>query len=256
MPCKWHPLTAIENALKDGFTYDAEAVVLPVKCSGLVKVSYLLKLFAKGMRGVLVLGCDEGDCRYYNGSARCAKIVEETQEILDLAGIAPKRLQFHLVAESGGREAKRVLKAFLKQFGRVGAAAARGNGGGKRKQARQDKRAKAKKPKKVKKAKSKAAARQSKKMKTASKPKVTGKTKKSRKPKATGSTKKPKAVGGRRPAKKAKPAGRKRAATGKRTAGKRVKRGPAAATGKRKPKSAGGRKQTGGTRTVRSRKGK
>jgi coenzyme F420-reducing hydrogenase delta subunit len=119
VPCKWHPLTAMENAMKGGFTYEADAVVMPVMCTGLVKVSYLLKLFAKGVRGVLVLGCDEGDCRYYNGSARCAEIVRETREILDLAGIAPDRLQFHLIAESGGSEVKRVLRAFLKQFGKV-----------------------------------------------------------------------------------------------------------------------------------------
>jgi coenzyme F420-reducing hydrogenase delta subunit len=131
VPCKWHPLTAMENAVKDGFTYDAEAVVLPVKCTGLVKVSYLLKLFAKGVRGVLVLGCDEGDCRYYNGSARCAEIVDETREILDLAGVARDRLQFHMIAESGGREVKRVLKGFFKQLGKVSPARAKRNGSGK-----------------------------------------------------------------------------------------------------------------------------
>ena len=129
MPCKWHPLTAMENAAKDGFTYDADAVVLPVKCTGLVKVSYLLKLFAKGVRGVLVLGCDEGDCRYYNGSARCAEIVDETREILDLAGVTRDRLQFHMIAESGGSQVKRVLKGFLKEIGKVTAARAKGNGG-------------------------------------------------------------------------------------------------------------------------------
>jgi coenzyme F420-reducing hydrogenase delta subunit len=125
VPCKWHPLTAMENAVKDGLTYDADAVVLPVKCTGLIKVSYLLKLFAKGMRGVLVLGCDEGDCRYYNGSARCAEIVDEAREILDLAGVKPDRLQFHMIAESGGSQAKRVLKGFLKQIGKGMAARTR-----------------------------------------------------------------------------------------------------------------------------------
>ena len=119
----------MENAAKDGFTYDADAVVLPVKCTGLVKVSYLLKLFAKGVRGVLVLGCDEGDCRYYNGSARCAEIVNETREILDLAGVTRDRLQFHMIAESGGSQVKRVLKGFLKEIGKVTAARAKGNGG-------------------------------------------------------------------------------------------------------------------------------
>jgi coenzyme F420-reducing hydrogenase delta subunit len=201
VPCKWHPLTAIENALKDGFRYDAETVVLPVTCTGLVKVSYLLKLFAKGMRGVLVLGCDEGDCRYYNGSARCARIVEETREILDLAGIAPDRLQFHAIAESGGREAKRVLKGFLKQFGKVAAKASGGNGGGKRKAVRSGKRVRPKKAEKAagaKKVKSKAATGESKSKKTARKPTVTRKAKKSRNTKRTTKKKSARTSGKRR----------------------------------------------------------
>jgi coenzyme F420-reducing hydrogenase delta subunit len=106
----------MENAAKDGFTCDADVTVIPVKCTGLVKVSFLLKLFAKGFKGVLVLGCEEGDCHYYNGSTRCGEIVKETQEILEIAGIPSKRLGFHLISESGGKEYKRVLGSFLKQF--------------------------------------------------------------------------------------------------------------------------------------------
>jgi coenzyme F420-reducing hydrogenase delta subunit len=109
-------MTAMENAAKDGFTYDANATIIPVKCTGLVKVSFLLKLFAKRIDGVLVLGCKEGDCHYYNGSKRCGEIVEEARKILELAGIPGKRLGFHLISESQGKEYKRVLKDFLKQF--------------------------------------------------------------------------------------------------------------------------------------------
>jgi coenzyme F420-reducing hydrogenase delta subunit len=211
----------MENAVKDGFTYDAEAVVLPVKCTGLVKVSYLLKLFAKGMQGVLVLGCDEGDCRYYNGSARCAEIVDETREILDLAGITRDRLQFHLIAESGGGEVKRVLKTFLKQFGVMTRKAAKGDGRGKRVKA------KAAKPK------AKPAREIGKKPKRAAKP---SKKRTTGKPKAKPSRSKPAG----KASKKSKP---KRA----------VKKSRKTADSKR---SAGTRKTTGGTRTVKARKGK
>lgn len=116
VPCKWHPLTAMENAAKDGFTYDYEATVMPVKCTGLVKVSFLLKLFARGFEGVLVLGCQEGDCHYFNGSTRCGQIVEETQEILEIAGVTKTRLGFNLIADSQGKDYRRVLGAFLRQF--------------------------------------------------------------------------------------------------------------------------------------------
>ena len=119
IPCKWHPLTAMENAARDGFTYDADAVVMPVKCAGLIKVSYLLKLFAGGVEGVLVLGCQEEDCRYFNGSKRCGEIVGETREILSLAGIPGKRLGFHLVSETRGKQLKKIVNDFLKQFRKV-----------------------------------------------------------------------------------------------------------------------------------------
>jgi F420-non-reducing hydrogenase iron-sulfur subunit len=115
--CSWHPMTALENATRDGFSLDPGTTVMQVKCTGLVKVSFLLKLFAKGVEGVLVLGCHEGDCHYYNGSERCAKIVEETREILGLAGIPGKRLGFSLIAESQGKEFKRAVTGFAKQFG-------------------------------------------------------------------------------------------------------------------------------------------
>jgi F420-non-reducing hydrogenase iron-sulfur subunit len=116
IPCKWHPLTAMENAAKDGFTCDADVTVIPVKCTGLVKVSFLLKLFAKGFGGVLVLGCEEGDCHYYNGSERCGEIVRETQEILEISGIPKRYLGFHLISDTQGKEYTRVLGNFLKQF--------------------------------------------------------------------------------------------------------------------------------------------
>ena len=116
VPCKWHPLTAMENAARDGYCHDADTVVMSVKCTGLVKVSYLLKLFAKGFEGVLVLGCPEGDCHYYNGSQRCGEIIEETREILEIAGVPGRRLGFHLISESRGKEFRRVLDGFIRQL--------------------------------------------------------------------------------------------------------------------------------------------
>jgi coenzyme F420-reducing hydrogenase delta subunit len=108
----------MENAGKDGFRLAAGTTVMPVKCTGLVKVSFLLKMFAKGIDGVLVLGCLEEDCRYFNGSKRCAEIIEETREILELAGVDSGRLGFHLISESQGKEFKRVFTNYMKQFKR------------------------------------------------------------------------------------------------------------------------------------------
>jgi quinone-modifying oxidoreductase subunit QmoB len=116
VPCQWHPQTAMENAARDGYTYDADAVVMPVKCTGLVKVSFLLKLFARKLDGVLVLGCRNEDCRYRNGSERCAEIVGQTREILELSGIDPEKLEFDQVSEAQGGAFRKVLDKFVKRL--------------------------------------------------------------------------------------------------------------------------------------------
>jgi coenzyme F420-reducing hydrogenase delta subunit len=110
----------MENAARDGFSYSPDIDLVPVKCSGVVTVAFLLKLFAKGMDGVLVLGCAEGDCHYYNGGERCKAIVEETGEILEISGIPKGRLGFYQVANSTSKEFEAALKDFLKQMKKAG----------------------------------------------------------------------------------------------------------------------------------------
>jgi F420-non-reducing hydrogenase iron-sulfur subunit len=114
--CSWHPLTAMENAAKDGLVYAPDITIVPAKCTGVVTVAFLLRLFAKGVEGVLVLGCADGDCHYYNGGERCKAIVEETREILEISGIPKERLGFYQVADSTSEEFDKVLAAYLKQF--------------------------------------------------------------------------------------------------------------------------------------------
>jgi quinone-modifying oxidoreductase subunit QmoB len=106
----------MENAAKDGLSYGPDISLLPAKCTGVVTVAFLLKLFAKGLQGVLVLGCAAADCHYYNGGERCKAIVEETREILELSGIPKERLGFYQVANSRSEEFDKAMKSYLKQF--------------------------------------------------------------------------------------------------------------------------------------------
>jgi F420-non-reducing hydrogenase iron-sulfur subunit len=117
--CSWHPLESIENAAREGFTYGPDILVLPVRCTGAVTIANILRLFAKELQGVLVLGCVEGDCHYFNGSERCGEIVEETREILEWSGIARERLAFTLVSGSEGKNFMDALGGFEKQLKKI-----------------------------------------------------------------------------------------------------------------------------------------
>ncbi len=117
--CKWHPMTAIENAARDGLEIDEDITILPVSCTGVVTTSMVLKLFARGMDGVLVLGCSEGECHYFGGSDRCAQIIEETRQILECAGIDGKRLGFWLISEVEGKGFTRLFSNYARELKKV-----------------------------------------------------------------------------------------------------------------------------------------
>ena len=116
LACKWHPLESMENAVTDGFTYDPGIVVLPVRCTGGITMASILKLFAKELEGVLILGCSEGDCHYFNGSQRCGEIVRDAREILEWSGIAPERLGFVLMSGSEGSNFVDALETYKKDL--------------------------------------------------------------------------------------------------------------------------------------------
>jgi len=116
LACKWHPLESMENAVTDGLTYDPGIVVLPVRCTGGITMASILKLFARELEGVLILGCSEGDCHYFNGSERCGEIVREAREILEWSGIAPERLGFALMSGSEGINFVNALEAYKKDL--------------------------------------------------------------------------------------------------------------------------------------------
>jgi F420-non-reducing hydrogenase iron-sulfur subunit len=117
--CNWHPLESIENAAREGFTYGPDILVLPVRCTGAVTVANILRLFAKELEGVLILGCVEGDCHYFNGSERCGEIVNDTREILEWSGVAPERLGFTLISGSEGKNFMDALGAYEKDLKRA-----------------------------------------------------------------------------------------------------------------------------------------
>lgn len=119
MACKWHPLESMENAVADGYALESGIVVLPVRCTGGITMASILKLFAKELEGVLILGCSEGDCHYFNGSERCREIVNEAREILGWSGITPGRLGFALMSGSEGKNFVDAIDAFVKDLKRA-----------------------------------------------------------------------------------------------------------------------------------------
>jgi F420-non-reducing hydrogenase iron-sulfur subunit len=110
--CSWHPLAAADNAGADGRSYGTGTSLVPVDCAGVVSGAAVVKAFANGVDGVLIAACGRGDCHYSNGNESCERVVEETREILRLAGIEPVRLRLDLSSDVDGGRFVELLEEF------------------------------------------------------------------------------------------------------------------------------------------------
>jgi coenzyme F420-reducing hydrogenase delta subunit len=85
-------------------SYPANVKLMRVPCTGRVDDVHLLKAFERGMDGVYVAGCLEGECHFLRGNLRAKKRVGHVRRILAALGINPERLQmYNLSAAMGGR---------------------------------------------------------------------------------------------------------------------------------------------------------
>jgi coenzyme F420-reducing hydrogenase delta subunit len=69
-----------------------------------VSAAAIIRAFSSGVDGVLITACGRGDCHYSNGNESCEKVVEETRDLMRLAGVVPQRLRLDLSSDvDGGR---------------------------------------------------------------------------------------------------------------------------------------------------------
>jgi len=97
--------------------------VIRVMCSGRVDERMLMKAFVSGADGVLVFGCNPGDCHYQTGNLETKKKIMGLQPFLDAVGIGQERLRLEwisVMSESQMLEVAETVSVFantIKQLG-------------------------------------------------------------------------------------------------------------------------------------------
>ena len=86
-----------------------------VACAGRLQPEHLLKAFEAGADAVAVVGCDEGNCHFLEGSCRATRRCEYVGDLLDQIGLGRGRLMlFHLPGSA--REDMAVGEPAIKGF--------------------------------------------------------------------------------------------------------------------------------------------
>lgn len=118
--CTYCTYTAADMAGSMRLQYDPNVRVVKLLCTGRVDVIHLLDAFRAGWDGVMVSGCEIGDCHFLEGNLRAKERVEWTKKLIEEVGLEPERLEmFHIGASDAPKwaEAVNMMTEKIRQLG-------------------------------------------------------------------------------------------------------------------------------------------
>jgi F420-non-reducing hydrogenase iron-sulfur subunit len=108
--CNWCSYAGADLAGTSRIQYPANIKVIRVMCSGRVNPLYVVNALQQGADGVLISGCHPGDCHYMEGNFYARRRLKLLKELLEFAGVDPRRFNMSWVSASEGHKWKEVVE--------------------------------------------------------------------------------------------------------------------------------------------------
>jgi len=118
--CNWCSYAGADLAGISRKRYAPNVRIVRVMCSGRVEPVFILKAFAKGADGVLVLGCHPGDCHYAEGNYKALRRIPMLKKLLSQMGIEDERLRMEWVSASEGDRFAAIVDEMTEQVRKLG----------------------------------------------------------------------------------------------------------------------------------------
>ena len=96
--CNWCSYAGADKAGTAQLSYPPNVYVVRVMCSGRIDPQFVLKAFAEGADGLLILACHPGDCHYKEGNYRALQRHRMLLRLLSDYGIEEERCRFDYVS--------------------------------------------------------------------------------------------------------------------------------------------------------------
>lgn len=116
LTCNWHAYSGLETAGYQRLSLPAGVRPLKVACLGRLHPGLILKAFARGAGGVLLLGCPPGECHYEFGNRRAEELFATTRSLAYLLGITEERLRLGWVAAGDSDAFARQVRTFAQRM--------------------------------------------------------------------------------------------------------------------------------------------
>ena len=121
--CNWDGLSCIEAASQVGHCYPAGVNIIRVTCLSRIHLGLILKAFELGADGVMLLGCEPGNCYFQTDSGLITREFTKAQEVLKLLGLTEDRLVLSYLPRGDGYSFVRRITDFITNIKRRHAAA-------------------------------------------------------------------------------------------------------------------------------------
>ncbi len=100
--------------------YPSSLRIIRVPCTGKVDLVHILRAFEKGIDGLCVIGCMEGECHFISGNIRARKRVEQAKGILEKIGIGGERVQMYNVSSSEAPRFTKIIEEMTQKITELG----------------------------------------------------------------------------------------------------------------------------------------
>jgi F420-non-reducing hydrogenase iron-sulfur subunit len=118
--CNWCTYTGADLAGTTRLKYPQNVRTVRVMCSSRINPSFIIRAFQLGADGVLVGGCHPGDCHYGTGNLYARRKLAVTRQILEFAGMDPKRFRVEWISASEGNKYAEVVEEFTDDLKALG----------------------------------------------------------------------------------------------------------------------------------------
>lgn len=118
--CHYCAFAAADLAGVMRLSYSPHVKIIRLPCTGKLDHSYILRAFGKGIDGVFVAGCLEGQCHFLEGNTNAAKRVKYLQSLLSEVNIDSTRLQMYNLSAAMGPRWAEICNEFTQQIKELG----------------------------------------------------------------------------------------------------------------------------------------
>lgn len=118
--CKWCSYNSGGLSGIPQTEYPPNVRVIQVMCSGRIDERFILEAFIAGADGILICGCQPGDCHYQNGNLNARRRVAGLSPFLDSLGIGKDRVRLEWIPPYEASKVADMIQSFthmIKQLG-------------------------------------------------------------------------------------------------------------------------------------------